>query len=293
MPPSIPLSSSPGPESRRRNPTVQTSSPASLAGVKRTKNNTNTKSRTPQRKTTPLRQNKRTTLDATPVQPAADETSTPAAETQNELGLYSSSNTNNNFSSGMMGGGMPYGGMYGSPYLGAPMMMGGPFSGVYQVLFGVQNVVFSLTQAVQLMGTNQHALQQAFDSLTGMMDHAIATFHELRALEATQLANESKEQQRRRRRLKALRWALMMSASWLLYKIIRRLTSRRRRIGYEQQNRGNTTSYGMTPYSSSGYAGGYNNSMMYGGGGYGSGAAFGGMFGGNPYGGYSGGGGYY
>ena len=180
---------------------------------------------------------------------------------------------------------MPYGGgMYGSPYYGGPMMtMGGPFSGVYQVLFGVQNVVFSLTQAVQLMGTNQHALQQAFDSLTGMMDHAIATFHELRALEAMEVANETKEQQRRRRRLKALRWALMMSASWLVYKIIRRLTTRRRRLGYEPRGSDNI----MTPYSGAGYNGGYN-SMMYGAG-YGAGSPFGSTFGGGQLGGYPGG----
>lgn len=119
------------------------------------------------------------------------------------------------------------------------MMMtggGGPFSGLYQVLFGVQNIVFSLTQAVQLLGTNQHALQQALDSLMGMIDHGLATFQELRALEAQQKERETEEQRRRRQRLKVLRWSLVVGSSWLLYKIIRRVTSlrttkgRRRRI---------------------------------------------------------------
>lgn len=197
-------------------------------------------------------------------------------------------------------------GMYGSPYYGggmSPMMMGGgmmggmmggvgPFSGVYQVLFGVQNVVFSLTQAVQLMGTNQHALQQAFDSLTGMIDHAIATFHELRALEATETAKETEEQQRRRRRLKALRWAFVVGSSWLLYKLIRRLTtsSRRRRIvGYDGTNSNNMgpRNAAMVPYSSYNNSSSYGSSM-YGGGGFGPGSS-GGIFGGSPYGSSSGG----
>jgi hypothetical protein len=101
------------------------------------------------------------------------------------------------------------------------------------VLFGVQNVVFSLSQAVQVLGMNQQAITQAFDSLTSMFDHAIAIFHELRALEALETEKENEEQKKRRTRLKAIRWALMMGSSWLVYKLMRRITSRRRHLQYD------------------------------------------------------------
>jgi uncharacterized membrane protein YgcG len=178
----------------------------------------------------------------------------------------------------------------------SPMMMGGPFSGLYQVLFGVQNVVFSLGQAVQLVGMNQQALQQALDSAWSMMDHAIATFHELRALEAKEKKHETKEDKKKRQRLKALRWALVMGTSWVVYKLIRRITSssRRRRLRHNgasstnaimpNNNYSPSYSYGTGGYGSSMYGpsmngGGYNSSSPYGsslfgGGGYGGGGYF-------------------
>lgn len=179
-------------------------------------------------------------------------------------------------SAGMMGGSsMMYGGgMYGSPFMygGGMPMMGGPFSGVYQLLFGVQNVVFSVTQAIHLMGTNQQAIQHAFESLTKMMDHALATFQELRTLEATEHANESEEKRKRRQRLKTLRWAFVVGSSWLLYKVIRQITTsrRRKRLGYEGGMTG--SSMMQYPYSSGGYGmgsqfGGYGGGGYYGGGG--------------------------
>mmetsp|Transcript_89561 Transcript_89561/g.249113 ORF Transcript_89561/g.249113 Transcript_89561/m.249113 type:complete len:311 (+) Transcript_89561:92-1024(+) len=223
---------------------------------------------------------------------------TTESSAEKETSLYSSNAAAAATSSSMIGGGMmPYSGMYASPYYGGmPPMMGGggPFSGVYQVLFGVQNVVFSVTQAVQLMGTNQHALHQAFDSLTGMIDHAIATFHELRALEANESAKETEEQKRRRRRLKALRWAFVMGTSWLLAKIIRRLTtSRRRRIGYDSSNNAGAIGRGMMPYSGYGSSSNLGFGSMYSGG-LGPGSSGGGMFGGGgQFGGYYGSGGGY
>ena len=178
----------------------------------------------------------------------------------------------------IMQGTIPYG-MYGSPYgYGgmSPAMVGGPFSGLYQVLFGVQNIVFSLGQAVQILGMNQQALQEAFDSLTSMFDHAIATFHELRALEAMENETETEEQKKRRRRLKAVRWAMVMGTSWLLYKIIRRATSRRRRLQYNNNpSNANAASYLNYPIYSAprGYNGLYgslnpNNPYGFGSGGY-------------------------
>lgn len=168
---------------------------------------------------------------------------------------------------------MPYGmSPYGmSPYYGgmSPMMMG-PLSNLNQYLFGIQNVVFSLTQAVQMLGMNQQALQHAFDSLTSMFENAVATFHELRALEAMKTETETEEQKNRRKRLKTIRWALLLGGSWLVHKIIRKITCRRRQIQYDGPSNGTSPlagSYGPTAH------GGYNYSpfsgpSMYGGGGH-------------------------
>lgn len=179
---------------------------------------------------------------------------------------------------------MPYGM---SPYYGyggmSPMMMG-PLSNLNQYLFGIQNVVFSLTQAVQMLGMNQQALQQAFDSLTSMFDHAIVTFHELRALEAMKTENETEEQKNRRKRLKTIRWALLVGGTWVVSKLIRKITGRRKRLQCDGNNYANNNSafggssmtygsgsfgpqmYGSYgPASSSPYHGG---SSMYGGGNY-------------------------
>jgi hypothetical protein len=45
------------------------------------------------------------------------------------------------------------------------------------------NEVLSICQAVQLVGMNQEILQQSWQSLAKMVDQAIATFHEMWALE--------------------------------------------------------------------------------------------------------------
>ena len=59
------------------------------------------------------------------------------------------------YGGGMYGGGMYGGGMYGmSPY-GGGIPPPGPLSGVNQLLFSVQNVVFSLGQAVQVSVGNR------------------------------------------------------------------------------------------------------------------------------------------
>lgn len=147
--------------------------------------------------------------------------------------------------------------MYGSPYYGAavaPMMpmMGGPFSSLYQWLYTTQNFVFSVGQAVQILGTNQQALQQALDSLTTMADHAIAVFGELRALEAITNAQETDQQKKRRRRLQAIRWALVMGSTWLVYKILRRLTTSSRRRNRLLRNHGEPL--GNWPAPSNAYA---------------------------------------
>ena len=194
----------------------------------------------------------------------------------------------------MYGGGMYGAGMYG---MMSPMMMGGPFSGVYQLLFGVQSVVMSLGQAVQLIGMNQQALQQALDAAWNLVDHSMATFHELRQLEATNSAKETPEQKQKRRRLKALRWALVMGTSWFVYKLLRRIftSSRRKRLGYHQQGRHNNSNpystssgYHYLPMTSS-YSPGYYGAAGGGGYGYGGSSMYG--VGASPY--YGSGGGFF
>jgi hypothetical protein len=54
------------------------------------------------------------------------------------------------YGGGMYGGGLYGGGMYGIPSFGGGIPPPGPLSGLNQFLFGVQNVVFSLGQAVQV-----------------------------------------------------------------------------------------------------------------------------------------------
>lgn len=65
----------------------------------------------------------------------------------NSSSLYGGSGM---YGGGMYGGGLYGGGMYGVSPFGGGMPPPGPLSGLNQFLFGVQNVVFSLGQAVQV-----------------------------------------------------------------------------------------------------------------------------------------------
>jgi len=170
---------------------------------------------------------------------------------------------------------MPYGM---SPYYGgiSPMMMG-PFSNLNQFLYGIQTVVFSLSQAVQLLGMNQQVLQQSFESLTSMIEHAVATFHELRALEALQNERETEQQKKRRQRLKTIRWALMVGGSYVVYKLIRRITSKRKQVTQRSNTisapigAGSTAHYGNSfggPYGGYNMQGSFGGASMYGASGY-------------------------
>ena len=138
---------------------------------------------------------------------------------------------------GMYGGG--FGGMGGmmSPYYG--MMSPGPLSGLNQLLFSVQSVIFSLGQAVQIIGMNAQGLRQLFESATSIFDHAIETWQEMQLLEQRARHLETPQDRKRRARLRALRMALVAGISYLGYRLVRRLLfpSRRRvgpAIGYQQ-----------------------------------------------------------
>lgn len=123
----------------------------------------------------------------------------------------------------MYGGGGMYGGAYGGVGL-----HGGPMSNLNQLLFGVQNVIFSLTQAVQIIGMNTEAVKKLLESGIAMFDHAVATWQEMKALEDASRESESEEDRKRRRRLRALRWALTTAVMYAGYSLVRQVLSRRR-----------------------------------------------------------------
>jgi hypothetical protein len=134
--------------------------------------------------------------------------------------------------SGLYGGG--YGGtgvgMFGGGF-GGGMMVGGPLSNLNQLLFGIQNVIFSLTQAVQIIGMNTEAVQKLLEAATAMFDHAIGTWKEMKALEDAARESETEDDRKRRRRLRALRWAFTTAVGYAAYAMVRHvlsLTSRRR-----------------------------------------------------------------
>jgi hypothetical protein len=194
---------------------------------------------------------------------------------------------------GGMGGGMGmYGGggfgnmgMLGSPY-GMSPMMGGPLSGLNQFLFGIQNVVSSLGQAVQIVGMNTQAVKQLLEACVAMFDHAVATWSEMRAIEAAASEFESEEAKKRRRRLRALRWAMVTAATYAGYKCIRWIfsSSRRRHQRPMLEGQPSTAAGGYLapyranmsdPYAQSAYGGSYGSSPFGGGYSYGSGQGYG------------------
>lgn len=172
------------------------------------------------------------------------------------------------FPGGNLGiGGMGMGGFgYGSPMLGTPLMgIGGPLNSLNQFLFGVQNVIFSLSQAVQIVGMNAQGLQQLLESGTAMFDHIIASIHELVEPQRA----ESAEERKRRRRIRALRWAVITALTYAGYKLLRSLRQRQQRNGiaagptaspYPYNALGSSygyPGYQMQQYGSTPYGGGY------------------------------------
>jgi hypothetical protein len=124
-------------------------------------------------------------------------------------------------------------------------------------LFSVQTVVFSLGQAVQIIGMNTQAIKALMESLTGMLDHAVATVRELHTSMMEQQQQQqgrrplTDEQRKRQRRLRVLRWTMATALSYAVYKLIRRLSSGRRHAPIHQQG-----NYNPPPHPSLGYNGG-------------------------------------
>jgi hypothetical protein len=184
---------------------------------------------------------------------------------------------------GMYGGGMGMGGMgMGGMGMGMPPMMGGPLSNLNQFLFGIQNVLSSLGQAVQIVGMNTQAVKQLLEAATAMFDHAVASYSEMRVIEAAAGEFESEEDKKRRRRLRALRWAMVTAATYAGYKCIKWLfsSSRRRHQRPMLEGQPSTAMGGYSapyrPYSSDPYAQQPAHNGSYGSSPYGGGYSYGG-----------------
>ena len=134
-----------------------------------------------------------------------------------------------------------------SPYMGMGMnTMGLPYlSGFNQMVYNIQSIVFSISNAIQVIGANQEALRHAWESLNQMIENAVVTFHEMRALESIERGSETKEEREKRKRLKVLRYAFVFGGSWLAYKLIRNLLFRKRSL---QQRKYPPVSFGSNDY---------------------------------------------
>ena len=149
---------------------------------------------------------------------------------------------------GMMGG--MYGGMYGG---GMGMGMGSQWlTSLNQCIFGFQSLIFSLGQAVQIVGMNAQQLHHVYDSMKGMIENVLGQVNSklgcsieellgvnknnkgkgsLRGLGDNQNPTSTEEDDEiitqneiiRRRRVAAFRWTISLASSYLLYKGVRKL----------------------------------------------------------------------
>lgn len=171
----------------------------------------------------------------------------------------------NSFNSGLSGGphnmmGMNYmGGLgmgYGMGYMGGMGGMGGMpmlpgyMSNITNFLFGFQQVVFSIGQAVQIVSMNTNALQHFVNSGIHMSQSAKQTFEEFQQkyFDFTQILtltqdsvkvkhgvliegkgsdDDSIEMKKKKRRLKAIRWSMLLLVSYTCYRIVRRFIRNR------------------------------------------------------------------
>ncbi|KAL7470890.1 hypothetical protein ACHAXS_011171 [Conticribra weissflogii] len=205
-------------------------------------------------------------LDGSGVDDAHGEATSSSIPTGTSYGGYGSMG----YGGGMMGMGMMPGmyggmGMYGMG-MGMGMYGGGMMGSQWlfslnQFLFGIQSVVFSLGQAVQIVGMNAQQIRHVYDSMKGMVENAVGQVNEWckissledigELLDSKKLGTNGKrwisrgkneavipegvrlnaEEEEiltqteiiRRRRLAAFRWTLTLSMSYILYKAIRRL----------------------------------------------------------------------
>merc|ERR1712071_281384 len=68
-------------------------------------------------------------------------------------------------------------------------MMGMPWiMSLNQFLFGIQSVVFSLGQAVQIVGMNASQIKNVYDSVKGMVENALGQVHKFGSISSLEEA---------------------------------------------------------------------------------------------------------
>ncbi len=128
---------------------------------------------------------------------------------------------------------------------------GGPFSTITNYLLGIQNVIMSIGQVVQIISFNASSLQQLCESMLAMFEHAVKSWQEQQQLllvnrtlttndmdHPTISPEEQQRVKRQQRRLRALRYTITMAMSYIGYTIIRKLFSDQRRQRYLPESEG-------------------------------------------------------
>jgi hypothetical protein len=142
-----------------------------------------------------------------------------------------------NFGNGYSNGNMM---MMAAPMLGTTTA-GGPFSTITNYLLGIQNVIMSIGQVVQIISFNASSLQQLSESILAMIEHAIRSWHEQQQQQSNQrlwnpstadawnnnnngrTPEEIQKEEKMQRRLRALRYTVTIALSYIGYSIIRKV----------------------------------------------------------------------
>ena len=203
------------------------------------------------------RKNGETAIPANPsptttfVQPPIDPGFNNMWNTNSMVGMNPYNNSYNpmNPSNSMYGN---YGGFGGNSMMMMPPTLpmfggggAGPFSTITNYLLGIQNVIMSIGQVVQIVSFNASSLQQLCESVLAMFEHAIRSWHEQqqqnRLLKRdntggiwndnndVRTPEEIQKALQQRRRLRALRYTVTIAISYAIYSIIRKVLFQQQR----------------------------------------------------------------
>jgi hypothetical protein len=138
-----------------------------------------------------------------------------------------------------------YGGLGG--YNNGMMMMGGyggyptaygagPLSWVNQCMFGIQNLLFSVTQVIQIVSMNTNTVHQLYEAVRTILQHAVQAYQQHIALDDSPTSSKGihtvqqrQELAQRRRKLRMIRSALVSLTLYTGYKLVRWLFTKNSR----------------------------------------------------------------
>ena len=143
-----------------------------------------------------------------------------------------------------------------SPQLPMLGTAGGPFSTITNYLLGIQNVIMSIGQVVQIISFNATSLQQLSESILAMVEHAIRSWHEQQQQQQNRFLkhnrgdsgswNENVDSKtpeeiqkalQQRRRLRALRYTIAITLSYIGYTMIRKVFFKQQQLQQQRYNR--------------------------------------------------------